>query len=99
MPPFPLFIGLIGIFIQPFQQLTMITAFPLIEALLTALGAQVVAERGSRVRFELPQKSYSGKLILRLPPEFHSSVATAAKVNGKSINPWAAEILEISLTK
>lgn len=40
-----------------------------------------------------PQKSYSGKLLLRVPPEVHASVAAAAQVSGKSINSWATEIL------
>lgn len=38
-----------------------------------------------------PQKPYSGKLMLRIPPDIHAAVAIAAQVNGKSINQWAAE--------
>jgi predicted HicB family RNase H-like nuclease len=38
-----------------------------------------------------PQKAYSGKLMLRIPPENHAAVAVAADVSGKSINQWAAE--------
>ena len=38
-----------------------------------------------------PQKSYSGKLMLRVPPEVLAAVAAAAEVSGKSINQWAAE--------
>ncbi|MBE2199701.1 MAG: type II toxin-antitoxin system HicB family antitoxin [Anaerolinea sp.] len=38
-----------------------------------------------------PQKPYSGKLMLRVPPEIHAAVAVAAEVSGKSINQWAAE--------
>lgn len=38
-----------------------------------------------------PQKPYSGKLMLRIPPEIHAAVAMAAEVSGKSINQWAAE--------
>ena len=38
-----------------------------------------------------PQKPYSGKLMLRVPPEVHAAVAVAAEVSGKSINQWAAE--------
>ena len=38
-----------------------------------------------------PQKPYSGKLMLRVPPEVHAAVAAAAEVSGKSINQWAAE--------
>jgi predicted HicB family RNase H-like nuclease len=40
-----------------------------------------------------PQKPYSGKLMLRVPPEVHAAVAIAAEVSGKSINQWAAEAL------
>ena len=40
-----------------------------------------------------PQKPYSGKLMLRIPPEVHAAVATAAQVHGKSINQWASDTL------
>lgn len=40
-----------------------------------------------------PQKPYSGKLMLRVPPEVHAAVAMAAEARGKSINQWAAETL------
>ena len=40
-----------------------------------------------------PQKPYSGKLMLRLDPEVHAAIATAAELNGKSINQWVAETL------
>lgn len=40
-----------------------------------------------------PQKPYSGKLMLRIPPEVHAGVARAAAAQGKSINQWAAEKL------
>jgi len=40
------------------------------------------------------QKPYSGKLLLRVSPEVHAAVATAAQVRGKSINQWAAETLK-----
>ena len=41
-----------------------------------------------------PKRPYSGKLMLRLPPEVHAAVAPAAEVDGKSINQWAAEVFE-----
>jgi predicted HicB family RNase H-like nuclease len=41
-----------------------------------------------------PQRSYSGKLTLRIPPEIHMAVATAAEINNKSINQWAADVLK-----
>ena len=40
-----------------------------------------------------PGRPYSGKLMLRVPPEIHAAVATAAEVAGKSINQWATEKL------
>ena len=41
-----------------------------------------------------PQKTYSGKLMLRIPPEIHAAVAIAAETSGKSINQLVAEILD-----
>jgi predicted HicB family RNase H-like nuclease len=41
-----------------------------------------------------PQKPYSGRLMLRIPPEIHAAVAAAAEVSGKSINQWAAETFD-----
>jgi len=40
-----------------------------------------------------PQKPYSGNLMLRIPPEVHAAVATAAKIHGVSINQWASDAL------
>lgn len=40
-----------------------------------------------------PQKTYSGKLMLRIPPDIHAAVAVAAETSGKSINQLVAEIL------
>jgi len=40
-----------------------------------------------------PQKTYSGKLMLRIPPDIHAAVAIAAETSGKSINQLVAEIL------
>lgn len=40
-----------------------------------------------------PQKPYSGKLMLRIPPELHATIATAAQVNGQSINQWISRAL------
>ncbi len=39
------------------------------------------------------QKPYSGNLMLRVSPDIHAAVATAAKVHGKSLNQWASEVL------
>lgn len=40
-----------------------------------------------------PQKPYSGKLMLRLKPEIHAAVASAAELSGVSINQWASDAL------
>ncbi len=41
-----------------------------------------------------PNKSYSGNLMLRIPPEIHAAVAFAAEANGKSINQWVVGVLD-----
>jgi len=41
-----------------------------------------------------PQKPYSGNLMLRVPPEVHAAAAIAAETKGKSLNQWAANVLE-----
>jgi predicted HicB family RNase H-like nuclease len=40
-----------------------------------------------------PQKPYSGRILLRLPPEVHARAAMMAEARGKSLNQWAAEVL------
>ena len=42
---------------------------------------------------QAPQKSHSGKLMLRVPPEVHARAAMMAEANGMSLNQWAAEVL------
>ena len=41
-----------------------------------------------------PQKPYSGKLMLRIPPEIHAKVARVAQASGKSINTWVTDMLQ-----
>lgn len=41
-----------------------------------------------------PNKPYSGKLTLRIPPSVHAAIATAAETSGKSLNKWVADILD-----
>lgn len=40
-----------------------------------------------------PQKPYSGKLMLRVPPEVHAHAAMMAEAHKISLNQWAAEVL------
>ena len=47
------------------------------------------AERG-----ETPDKPFSGKFVLRLTPDVHRKAFLAARHARKSLNAWAAEILE-----
>ena len=40
-----------------------------------------------------PQKPYSGKIMLRVPPEVHARAAMMAQAHGVSINQWASDVL------
>lgn len=44
-----------------------------------------------------PQKTFSGKLMFRVPSELHEAVTIAAKASGKSLNQWATEVLDKAL--
>ena len=43
---------------------------------------------------ERPDKPYSGKLTLRIPPVVHAAIATAAESSGTSLNKWVSRVLE-----
>lgn len=40
------------------------------------------------------QRPYSGKIMLRVPPELHAQAAMRAEALGKSLNQWAAAVIE-----
>ncbi len=40
-----------------------------------------------------PRKPYSGKIMLRVPPETHARAAMLAEAHGKSLNAWMADLL------
>lgn len=40
-----------------------------------------------------PQRPYSGKLMLRIPPDVHAHAVMIAEAHGKSLNQWAADVL------
>ncbi|MDD5035407.1 MAG: type II toxin-antitoxin system HicB family antitoxin [Methylococcaceae bacterium] len=46
-----------------------------------------------KTRGETVEKPYSGKLMLRVPPEVHAHAAMMAEAHGKSLNQWAADVL------
>jgi predicted HicB family RNase H-like nuclease len=41
-----------------------------------------------------PDKPFSGRVMLRLPPELHARASARAEVEGVSFNQWAARVLE-----
>ena len=43
-----------------------------------------------------PERPYSGNFTVRISPELHRRVATAAARNGKSVNAFVADALERS---
>jgi len=44
-------------------------------------------------RGEEPDKPFSGRLMVRLPPHLHRKVYVTARREGKSLNQWIAEKL------
>jgi predicted HicB family RNase H-like nuclease len=40
-----------------------------------------------------PEKSASGRLMLRVPPAVHCAALSAAKASGESLNQWATKAL------
>ena len=44
-----------------------------------------------------PNKPYSGKVTLRLPPERHAQLAIEAEANGSSLNNWLVSTLNQSV--
>ncbi len=53
---------------------------------------EVCAEKGMN-----PNKEYSGKFNLRIPPRLHSEIVARAKAEDKSINQWVSELLSRSV--
>ena len=49
-----------------------------------------------RERGKEPERPYSGNFTVRISPELHRRVATAAARSGKSVNTFVAESLERS---
>ena len=45
-------------------------------------------------RNEEPNKPFSGKFVLRMPPELHHKLYVKATKSGKSLNKWVIENLE-----
>lgn len=43
---------------------------------------------------QAPDKPYSGRVMLRLPPDLHARASAAAQITGLSFNQWATKALE-----
>lgn len=48
-------------------------------------------------RGETPEKSFSGKFVVRLPTELHRKAYVQAKLADKSLNGWVTEVLRTAL--
>ncbi|HAJ27494.1 MAG TPA: hypothetical protein DCG53_09680 [Syntrophus sp. (in: bacteria)] len=46
------------------------------------------------VRGEEPEKPFTGKLMLRIPPDIHRKAYIAAKQSGASLNAWITQTLK-----
>jgi predicted HicB family RNase H-like nuclease len=46
-----------------------------------------------------PEKPFTGKFMLRIPPELHRKIYIAAKQSGESINAWIKEQLTHSVER
>lgn len=47
-------------------------------------------------RNKMPDKPFSGKLVVRIPPALHRSIFLSAKQEGKSLNRWIEDHLASS---
>ncbi len=45
-------------------------------------------------RGEKPGRPFSGKFVLRIPPQIHHQIYVKAVKSGKSLNKWVQETLE-----
>ena len=45
-------------------------------------------------RNEEPEKPFTGRLMLRIPPDIHRKVYIAAKQSGSSLNAWITQTLK-----
>jgi predicted HicB family RNase H-like nuclease len=49
-----------------------------------------------RERGEEPDRPFSGKFVVRIPPEVHREAFLKARKAGKSLNKWVREVIESS---
>jgi len=46
----------------------------------------------------MPQRPYSGKVLLRIDPALHAQAATLAEAQGQSLNAWTQELMRKAVT-
>ena len=51
-----------------------------------------------KTRGENPEKPFSGKFIVRIPPELHKKIYIKSKESDKSINNYVQDILETAVS-
>jgi predicted HicB family RNase H-like nuclease len=49
------------------------------------------------LRGEEPEKPFSGKFVVRIPPDLHKEIYTRAKLEDKSLNSWISEALKSAI--
>ena len=49
-----------------------------------------------RERGEEPDRPFSGRFVVRIPPEVHRQAFLKAKSAGKSLNAWVREVIQDS---
>jgi predicted HicB family RNase H-like nuclease len=47
-----------------------------------------------KTREEEPEKPFSGKFNLRIPPDLHAKLSLAAQLNGESLNHYITKMLQ-----
>ena len=50
-----------------------------------------------RERGEEPDRPFSGKFVIRIPPEVHREAFLKAKSAGKSLNAWVKNVIESNI--
>ena len=55
---------------------------------------KICEERG-----RVPDKPFSGRVVLRMEPETHRAVSGAARISRKSLNSWILEAIDCHLTR
>ena len=50
-------------------------------------------------RYRVPDKPFSGRVVLRMEPEIHRAAVTAAKTGGVSLNSWIVAAVQAEVAR